>query len=213
MRWVLALAVSLMMGGPVVAQDLTALARLDAASSAIADQAQEQGQGVAVTLALSQPVPWRVRVLDAPPRLVLDMREVDWTGVQDVPRSSAAVLGLRAGVFRPGWSRLVLELAEPMLVAEAEMVTKTGAVLRLRLEPSSQADFAAAAALPEPADWALPEAAMLAAPKKRGDGPLIVVLDPGHGGIDPGAERDGFTEAALMLGFARELKELLLRDG
>ncbi|MGL6208482.1 MAG: N-acetylmuramoyl-L-alanine amidase family protein, partial [Paracoccaceae bacterium] len=54
---------------------------------------------------------------------------------------------------------------------------------------------------------------MLAPPKKRGDGPLIVVLDPGHGGIDPGAERDGFTEAALMLGFARELKELLLRDG
>ena len=43
--------------------------------------------------------------------------------------------------------------------------------------------------------------------------PLIVVLDPGHGGIDPGAERDGQTEAALMLTFARELKELLLRDG
>jgi N-acetylmuramoyl-L-alanine amidase len=40
-----------------------------------------------------------------------------------------------------------------------------------------------------------------------------VVLDPGHGGIDPGAERDGQTEAALMLRFAREFKELLARDG
>jgi len=40
-----------------------------------------------------------------------------------------------------------------------------------------------------------------------------VVLDPGHGGIDPGAEKDGQTEARLMLTFARELKEALLRDG
>ena len=28
-------------------------------------------------LAISQPVPWRVRVLGGPPRLVLDVREVD----------------------------------------------------------------------------------------------------------------------------------------
>lgn len=41
----------------------------------------------------------------------------------------------------------------------------------------------------------------------------MVVIDPGHGGIDPGAERDGQTEAALMLTFARELKEVFLRAG
>lgn len=46
-----------------------------------------------------------------------------------------------------------------------------------------------------------------------GEGPLIVVLDPGHGGIDPGAERDGVTEKELMLTFARELQDVLLRDG
>jgi N-acetylmuramoyl-L-alanine amidase len=40
-----------------------------------------------------------------------------------------------------------------------------------------------------------------------------VVLDPGHGGIDPGAERDGHTEADLMLTFARVLKEEFLRQG
>jgi N-acetylmuramoyl-L-alanine amidase len=42
---------------------------------------------------------------------------------------------------------------------------------------------------------------------------LVVVLDPGHGGLDPGAEHEGGTEAALMLTFARELKEVLVRDG
>jgi N-acetylmuramoyl-L-alanine amidase len=42
---------------------------------------------------------------------------------------------------------------------------------------------------------------------------LRVVLDAGHGGIDPGAEREGTDEKTLMLAFARELKEVLLRSG
>ena len=31
-----------------------------------------------------------------------------------------------------------------------------------------------------------------------------IIVDAGHGGIDPGAERGSQTEAQLMLGFARE---------
>ncbi len=192
------------------AQDLSALARLDPAQSSL----RMAGDEVAIDLALSQPVPWRVRVLDDPPRLVLDMREVDWSGLSAVPRQAGAVRSLRAGVFRPGWSRLVLELTGPYLVAQAEMDTGAARpVVRLRLAPAAAADFAAAAAQPEPPGWALPEAASLPAPAARDDSRLLVVLDPGHGGIDPGAERDGHSEAALMLGFARELKEVLLRDG
>jgi len=43
---------------------------------------------------------------------------------------------------------------------------------------------------------------------------LRVMIDPGHGGIDPGAEEGGLTEKTLMLVLARELREALLRkDG
>jgi N-acetylmuramoyl-L-alanine amidase len=193
-----------------LAQDLTALARLDPQSSFIGDT----GQGIAVSLVLSQPVPWRLRVLENPSRLVLDVREVDWTGIAEVPRASVRVTDLRAGVFRPGWSRLVLELNGPFLVDQAEMRTADGAArLMLWLEPASPDDFAAKAAIPEPKDWAPPKAADLPTPERRGDGPSVVVLDPGHGGIDPGAEREGLSEADLMLTFARELKETLLRAG
>jgi len=205
-------AIMLMFGGVLAApaQELSALARLDPAGSAIIATGK-----VDVTLAISQPVPWRVRVMDAPPRLVLDVREVDWTGLANVRREGNAVREVRAGVFRPGWSRLVLELAGPFLVTQAAMETgdDSAAVIRLQLDAADEAAFAAAAAVPEPADWALPPAAEMPVPKARGTGPLVVVLDPGHGGIDPGAERAGFTEADLMLTFARELKALLLRDG
>jgi N-acetylmuramoyl-L-alanine amidase len=41
----------------------------------------------------------------------------------------------------------------------------------------------------------------------------VIVLDPGHGGIDPGAQAGDVTEAQLMLTFAFELKEAILRTG
>lgn len=213
MGWMRAIAAVVLMlwgAGAATAQELSALARLDPAASSIADS----GAGIELSLGLSQPVPWRVRLMDRPPRLVLDFREVDWTGVAAIPRAGAKVVDLRAGVFRPGWSRLVAELDGPYLVAEAGMeTTGTGARVALRLEPATATAFAEKAALPEPEGWALPEPADLPPPAGQGEGPLVVVLDPGHGGIDPGAERDGQTEAALMLTFARELKEVLLRDG
>ncbi|MGV6847455.1 MAG: N-acetylmuramoyl-L-alanine amidase family protein, partial [Marinibacterium sp.] len=86
--------------------------------------------------------------------------------------------------------------------------------LSVGLAPASEAAFAASAGAPVDPEWDLPPRAAIAAPEPRGDGaPLIVVLDPGHGGIDPGAEQDGFAEKDLMLTLARELREELLRAG
>lgn len=204
-----ALLFALLWALPAAAQDLSALARLDPARSSLGDD----GEGVALRLTISQPVPWRVRVLDDPPRLVMDFREVDWRGLPQVSETAKAVEGLRAGVFRPGWSRLVLDLDGPYAVTEAEMATGSPTEVRVHLEPTSSQAFAAAAAVPEPPGWALPVPAPLLPVQPQGVGPMVVVIDPGHGGIDPGAERDGKTEADLMLTFARELKEMLLRDG
>jgi N-acetylmuramoyl-L-alanine amidase len=49
--------------------------------------------------------------------------------------------------------------------------------------------------------------------RQTGDRKLRVVLDPGHGGIDPGAQHEGHDEADLMLTFARELQEILVLSG
>ncbi|MDZ4311257.1 MAG: N-acetylmuramoyl-L-alanine amidase [Cypionkella sp.] len=197
------------LASPGFAQQLSGLAKFEAGASSISDA----GSGVQIDLAISQPVPWRVRVLDNPARLVVDFREVDWSGLSDMPLKGEKIVAIRAGVLRPGWSRLVLELAGPMEVASAEMHTGGAVAVHLRLEPAATARFAELAALPEPADWTLPKPVDLPKAAAKQDGKLVVVLDPGHGGLDPGAERDGQNEKTLVLRFARELKELLLRDG
>lgn len=191
-------------------QDLSVLAKLDVAETSFG----EAGDDLNIVLALSHPVPWRTRVFADPPRLVMDFREVDFSGVSEVPVQSTRIKAVRAGIFRPGWSRLVLELDGPYSVSLAEMGTGGAQVhVIVQLARADAAEFARAAAQPEPANWALPDAASAAARPDRKEGPLVVVLDPGHGGIDPGAERNGQNEAKLMLGFARQLKDLLLREG
>ena len=195
---------------PASAEELSALARLDIGGSTVAEGADG---GLNLTFDLSQPVPWRVRFLSAPPRLILDTREVDWTGVQRLA-VPGPVLALRAGGFRAGWSRLVIELSGPQALISAEMTTEAErARIRITLAPTDPEIFAAAAGKPDLPEWAVPDQAELMAPLAEGGGPVVIVLDPGHGGIDPGAERDGTSEAELMLTFARELKEVLLRDG
>ncbi|MEM8582294.1 MAG: N-acetylmuramoyl-L-alanine amidase, partial [Pseudomonadota bacterium] len=106
-----------------------------------------------------------------------------------------------------------------MGLVSAEMLVDPGigsALLDVVLEPTDEATFRAGAVqsdlgveqqTPEeviPADRALT--------RQRGDRPLVVMLDPGHGGFDPGAERDGHTEADLMLLFGRELQDHLVRE-
>lgn len=211
-RWLLAALMLIHGAGMAVAQGFSGLARLDVAESGVRDLRR----GMEVELYLSQPVPWRVFVLDEPRRLVLDFREVDWRGASaEALLQGEAASDLRFGALRPGWSRMVVDLAEPMLVEEAGMrVTESDgtAHLLIRLRDAEAAEFTAAAGAPDDPDWALLASDPTAAPAMSQDqGGLIVVIDPGHGGIDPGAQHGGEREADLMLALGYELASALER--
>jgi len=50
----------------------------------------------------------------------------------------------------------------------------------------------------------------MAKPEPNGTGPIVtVIIDPGHGGMDPGAIRAGVREKDVVLGIAAELARLL----
>lgn len=203
------------MAGPPLAQNLSGLARVQPSASSLADTSD--GQGALLKLALTQAVPYRIFTLDAPRRLVLDFNEVDWSGFDTGPfNQSSHITGLRVGGFVPGWSRMVLDLAGPLSVelAGLDVANDGQALVRVTLTPTTQQAFAQTSGAPPAArDRVVDPPLALEHRRQDGQRPLIVVLDPGHGGIDPGAEADGIKEADLILTFALELRETLLRTG
>ncbi len=214
MRYIFACLTAVMLSvGSTTAQDLSAIARVDPAASMV-----ETGWFGRVTLrlALSQGVPFRVFTLDEPRRLVLDFREADFSGVKaaDLLAVDAPIASVRFGRFRPGWSRLVADLSEPLVPDEVGMNTdpNTGAaVLDVTLKPVDAQEFTTASGAPMDALWPMPQPETRQAPVE--DDRFVVVIDPGHGGVDPGAEREGLSEKELMLSIARALREALLRAG
>ncbi|MFT6605840.1 MAG: N-acetylmuramoyl-L-alanine amidase [Halocynthiibacter sp.] len=209
---------------PAPAPQISQSRRLSALARVLPQGARlfDKGRSTVLELALSQPVPFRIFTVDAPPRLVVDFSEVDWAGFDRLGFEGSDRVGeAHVGLFRPGWSRMVLELNEPLALKEAGMQTgagapEGGALVHLLLAPVSAAEFAAEAGVPADALYAGMSARKDLPPAKTrqsGDAPLVVVLDPGHGGIDPGAENGEIDEADLMLTFARELQEMLVRAG
>jgi len=155
---------------------------------------------------------------------VLDFRAVDWQGAGGLAQDVGAQAGIagagivrevRTGTLRPGWSRLVALLGAPAAIdtADLRIDRETGrAALRLALAQTDAASARSLAGAPYDPRFALPKPTALRAPRAAKDR-LTIVLDPGHGGIDPGAERDGVREADLVLQFARELRDELRRTG
>ena len=123
----------------------------------------------------------------------MDFREVDWSGAEaGALIAGARALGLRLGQIRPGWSRMVVDLAGPH-VLERPGCGSTGKAARRAAGAAGRGErtgFAASAGTPDLPGWDLPAARSNRAPQ-RGGGRCRVVLDPGHGGIDPGAEVAG----------------------
>jgi len=164
---------------------------------------EDHAGDVLVTVPLSEPVPWKVRLVDDPARVMIEFSEVDWT----VPptNESTSVVSVETGRFAPEWSQMTLTLREPLVVNTAEMETLDGggATLRVSLVPATAGDFRALAE----------EDAAQAAATHPPDEALVVAIDAGHGGFDPGAEAGGLVEADLMLFFAQRLQEELIRTG
>lgn len=176
----------------------------------------EAGPGAArLTLGLDSPVQQRVFRLDNPSRLVIDLPQTRLAAGLRLPPAAGPVQSLRSGV-QPGQTlRLVLQLPDGLPVREqsGELRGK-GRQLQFELgtltaEPSVVAPVTATA-LPR----ALPAAAAPAPSARRSAGrDIIIAVDAGHGGQDPGASGpSGLLEKDVVLGIARALAQRLNQE-
>ncbi len=170
-------------------------------------------------------------VLDAPARAIVDLPEVNFQidpgdggqtprparrSAKNHPAPSAIVAPGLIGTFRfgrlaPGKSRIVIDLA-----ASAQIVSSTcspapapgaGFELAFALAPQPDADFKAAAREGAAKQARMTESAAAVAEKPEiSSQKPIIVIDPGHGGVDSGAlGRNHAVEKTIVLEFAHAL--------
>ena len=202
--------------GAAQAQELRALSNVDTENSRIFDRIFG---GVSIELSLSQAIPFRIFTRSAPNRVIMDFRELEWSSAEAMSIVDTDIVSdLRFGVFQPGWTRLVLPISEPLIVQNAhiELENVTGtAQLTVQLGRADQQEFDIASDVQPDKEWTIEAVEFNVKPRERqkGDRPIVVAIDPGHGGLDPGAVVNGYKEKELVLIFARELREALAKTG
>ncbi|MEO1686335.1 MAG: hypothetical protein AAFU61_00350, partial [Pseudomonadota bacterium] len=149
-----------------------------------------QTQGAArVVVGLARAGPTAARLASDPPRVIVDLPFDRWTQAPPPPPAGGLIAAARAGQGPDGRARLILDLAAPARLEEAALIRiGAGAAFRLLLRPGPAE---AAAAPPPPAPLAL-----RSDPRDPPERPLLMI-DPGHGGIDPGAVRGEVREKDL----------------
>jgi N-acetylmuramoyl-L-alanine amidase len=145
--------------------------------------------------------------LASPYRLVIDMPDVRFDEAVKIGKGRGLISDYRFGLFAPGKARIVLDLTGPVEIAKTfvlDPVDPEPARLVIDIAPTTVQAFEAAVQQQAAEHAAL--APREPSPEIEHTGQSVVVIDPGHGGIDSGAVgEDGLLEKDVTLKFGREL--------
>jgi N-acetylmuramoyl-L-alanine amidase len=150
-----------------------------------------------------------------PYRVVLDLPDVGF----NMPAAAGAkgrglVSAFRYGVFAPGKARIVIDTTGPVAIDRTFMVDPHDAQparLVVDLVPTDRETFIRNAAVKTKPAAQQTIASVQEKPTPK-SGPPVIVIDPGHGGIDSGAiAPGGAEEKEVVLAVAKKLAEKLER--
>ncbi len=163
-------------------------------------------------------------ILDGPQRIAID---IDGARPGRAADGKGAIAAVRQGWRGPDGARVVLDLAQPMIVSKGAFEDE-GRTLELSLREVDRRRFSLASmASPLSFLWGkpkpkykvsipVPPAAKSVLPEVRGDDSRpLVVIDAGHGGNDPGAlnHEMGLREKDVTLKIAKAIRDELLDSG
>lgn len=181
-------------------------------------------------LDLDQTITFRAFTLGDPYRVVVDIPQINFqlpAGVGATGRG--LVKAFRYGLVMPGGSRIVVDLNGPSKIANSyvlEAANGQPARLVLELEEVDRAAFTQSLApdsrlalrtgtaeAPPATVAAKSEPPQQQKPAAPADSRPVVVIDPGHGGLDNGTQSSGESEKNLVLAFGLALRDRLEKSG
>jgi len=195
----------------------------------------KNGAATRVAIDAAGAMPYRAFVLNNPPRVVIDFPKTAWTAPMNKGDISGVVKSYRHSIFRTDTLRLVLDLKTPMVIGKhfrlppdkgrpwryvfdlkhADPITFRQNVNKVFAGGGANAS-ATRGTTTEAGDikpLAVPKKTVQTAPSASKIKPLVVI-DAGHGGVDPGAiAANGAYEKNITLAVAREVKKILEAEG
>ena len=165
---------------------------------------------------MQQKPDYRIFYLQNPDRIVIDMQELDWSGVNTARRKVGLISNYRYGLFRHGTSRLVLDLKKPVKVSRKVILPPaSGKPYRFFIDivPVGRQAFSKLVAESRKQQAKKLKPVVVATEAGNSRKKWTVVIDAGHGGIDPGAiGQSGVYEKQLTLSVAKKLRDTLNKN-
>lgn len=178
-------------------------------------------------IALDREASFQVSSLSQPNRVIVDLPDVK-IGLPSQPAGTGGglVTAFRGGLAAPGKVKVVIDVNDAVIVEKAVLEPAKGGqsprlildIVAMDANKAGKSKLAINTAvragvglgmvqppLPKPAQKPAARAAKSFKP--------VIVLDPGHGGNDSGAQRNGAVEKEVVLAFSLVLRERLLATG
>ena len=163
-------------------------------------------EGVRVIFESDKPIKYEVFSLKNPSRLVVDLANINFSDDFSLPPNKGIVKNVRFGSFSNDISRIVFDLNKPLKKIKTKLLKPSSGKKRmLYIELEKIKDNLYSKKETKKKSFKKSKSS-----KKR----KTIIIDPGHGGKDPGTSFQGkLNEKDVVLNFSKTLRKKLINDG